>query len=89
MDTEDFIETSVVEMLVKPREHRNSKPSNITPFVIESLKIGSDIIIVQGLQETYKHIDLIDPETLSYKSIEMKLGQIVYHAIRPLEAFNC
>ena len=84
-NTEEVVETRIVEVTVKPRAHQDFEPFTINPFVKESLNVGSDIIIVQALQETYPHSAVLDPLTFSYKEIEMILGQDVYHAIRPLE----
>ena len=86
--TEEVLDTWVVEVTVKPREHQDFEPFTINPFVKESLNVGSDIINVQALQETYSHLAVLDPVTYSYKDIEMILGQDIYHAIRPLEYFS-
>ena len=88
INTEEVVETRIVEVTVKPREHQDFEPFTINPFVKESLNVGSDIINVQALQETYPHLAVLDPVTYSYKDIEMILGQDVYHAIRPLEYFS-
>ena len=39
--TEELVDTRVVEVTVKPREHQEF---SINPFVKESLNVGSDII---------------------------------------------
>ena len=52
----------------------------------ETLNVGSDIIDVKLMQETYPHLAVLDPVKYSYGNIEI-LGQDVYHAIRPLEYF--
>ena len=85
INTEEAVDTRVVEVTVKPGEHQDFEPFTINPFVKERLNAGSDIINVQALQETYPHLAFLDPVTSSYKDIEMILGQDVYHAIRPLE----
>ena len=88
INTEEVVDTRIVEVAVKPREHKDFGPFTFNSFVKESLNIGSDIINVQALQETYPHLAVLNPVTYSYKDIEMILGQDVYHAIRPLE-FLC
>ena len=88
INTEEVVDTRVVEVTVKPREDQDFEPFTIKPFVKESLKIGSDVVIVQALQETYPHLAVLDHVTYSYKDIEIILGQDVYHAIRPLEYFS-
>ena len=88
INTEEVVDTIVVEVTVKPREHQDFEPFTISPFVKESLNVGSDLINVQAQQETYPHLAVLDPVTYSYKDIEMILGQDVYHAIQPLEYFS-
>ena len=50
--TDEVVDTRVVEVTVKPTEHQDFEPFTISPFVVESLNFGSDIINVQALQET-------------------------------------
>ena len=88
INTEEVVDTRVSEVTVKPREHQDFETFTINPFVKESLNVGSDVINVQTLQETYPHLAVLDPVTYSYKDIEMVLGEDVYHAIRPLEYFS-
>ena len=87
-NTGEVVDTRVVEVTVKPREHQDFEPFIINFFVKESLNVGSDKINVQALQETYPHLAVLDPLTYSYKDSEMILGQDVYQAIRPLEYFS-
>ena len=87
INTEEVVDTRVVEVTVKPREHQHFEPFTVNPFVKESPNVGADIINVQALQETYPHLAVLDPVTYSYKDNGMILGQDVYHAIRPLEYF--
>ena len=88
INIEEVVDTRVVEVTVKPREHQDFEPFTINPVVKESLNVGSDIINVQGLQETCPHLAVLDPVTYSYKDIEMILGKDVYHAIRTIEYFS-
>ena len=79
ISTEEVVDSRVVEVTVKPREHQDFEPFIVNPFVKESLSVGSDIINVQALQETYPHSAVLDPVTYSYKD---------QHAIRPFEYFS-
>ena len=88
INTEKVVDTRIVEVSVKPREHQDFEPFTINFFVKESLNVGSDIINVQALRETYPHLAVLDPLTYSYKNIEMILGQSVDHAIRLLAYFS-
>ena len=45
--------------------HQDAEPLTINPFVKESLNVGSDIINIQALQETYPHLAVLDPVTYS------------------------
>ena len=63
INTEEVIDTMVVEVTVKPKEHQSFEPFTINPFVEESLNVGSDIINVQVLQETYPHLAVLDTVT--------------------------
>ena len=58
------------------------------PYVREILNIGSDIIHVKSMRESYPHLAVLDPVRKSYGDIEMMLGQDVYHAMCPLECFS-
>ena len=88
INTEEVVDTSVVEVTVKPKEYQDFETFTINLFVKESLNVGSDIINVRALQETYRNLAVLDPVTYSYKHIEMILGQDIYQAIRPLEYFS-
>ena len=88
INTEEVVDTRIVEVTVKPREHQDFEPFTFNTFVKESLNVSSDINNVQALQETHPHLAVPDPVTYSYKDIEMILGQDVYHAILPLKYFS-
>ena len=73
INTGEVVETSIVEVTVKPREHQDFEPFTFNPFVKENLNFGSDIINVQALQETYPQLAVLDPVTYTDKDIEMIL----------------
>ena len=87
INTEEVVDTKLVELSVKPREHQAFEPFKVSPYVKEDLNVGADVINIKALQETYPHLAVLDPVTYCYGNIEMILGQDVYHAIRPLEYF--
>ena len=70
-----------------PHKDQDFEAFIVRPYMSETLNVGSDIIDVESMQETYPHLAVIDPVKHSYGNIEMKRGQVVYHAIRPLEYF--
>ena len=47
INTEEVVDTRVVEVTVKPREQQDFEPFTVNPFVKESLHVGSDIINVR------------------------------------------
>ena len=88
INTEELIDTKVVQLTVTPHKDQDFEAFTVRPYVRETLNVGSDIIDVKSMQETYPHLAVLDPVKYSYGEIEMILGQDVYHAIRPLEYFS-
>ena len=85
--TEELIATKVAQLTVTPYKDQDFEAFTVRPYVRETLTVGSDIIDVKSMQETYPHLAVLDPVKYSYGNIEMMLGQDVYHAIHPLEYF--
>ena len=88
INTEELIDTKVFQLTVTPHKDQDFEAFTVRPYVRETLNVGSDIIDVKSMQETYPHLAVLDPVKYSYGEIEMILGQDVYHAIRPLEYFS-
>ena len=88
INTEEIIDTKMVRLTVTPHEDEDFEAFTVRPYVGETLTVGSDIIDVKSLQETYPNLAVLVPVKYSYGNIEMILGQDVYHAIRPLEYFS-
>ena len=88
INKEEFIDTKVVKLTMTPHKNQDFEAFTVRPYVRETLKVGSDIIDVKSMQETYPHLAVLDPVRYSYGEIEMILGQDVYHAISPLEYFS-
>ena len=53
----------------------------------ETLNVGSDILDVKSMQETYPDLADLDPVRYGYGNIEMILGKDAYYAIHQLEYF--
>ena len=87
INTEELIDTKVVQLTVRAHKDQDFEAFTVRPYVRETLNVGSDIIDVESMQETYTYLTVLDPIRYSYGNIEMILGQDVYHAIRPLEYF--
>ena len=60
----------------------------VTPFVKDSLSVGSETIDVTIFQDKFPHLQPIKPSVYNYSDVEMILGQDVFHAIKPLEYFQ-
>ena len=86
--TDEIIDTKVVKLTVTPHKNQKFEAFTVSPYVRETLNVGSDIIDVKLIQETYPHLAVLNPVRHSYRDIEMILGQDVYHAIRLLEYFS-
>ena len=87
INTEEAVETKLVELIVTPRDNQAFEPFKVSPYVKEDLNVGADVINTKAFQKTYPHLAVLDPVTYCYGNIEMILGQDMYHAIRPLEYF--
>ena len=81
------MDTKLVELIVTPRDNQAIEPFKVSPYVMENLNVGADVINIKALQETYPHLAVLDAVTYCYGNFEMILGQDVYHVIRPLEYF--
>ena len=77
INTEELIDTKVVQLTVTPHKDRDFEDFNVRPYVRETLNVGSDIINVKSMQETYPHLAVLDPVRYSYGEIETILGQDV------------
>ena len=87
INTQEVVDTKLVELIVTPRDNQAFEPFKVSPHVKENLNVGADVINIEALQETYPHLAVLDPVKYCYGNIEMILGQVVYHAIRPIEYF--
>ena len=87
INTQQIIDTLVTDVTVKPIAENTCENFQVSPYIRENLKVGSVIVDVPHLQETYPYLSVLDPVRYSYSNIEMILGQDVYHAFRPIEYF--
>ena len=87
INTEEVVDTKLVELIVTPRDNQAFEPFKVSIYVKEDLNVGADVINIKALQETYPHLAVLDAVTYCYGNTEMILGQDVYHAIRPLSYF--
>ena len=87
INTEELIDTKCVQLTVTPHKNQDFEAFTVPPYVKETSNVGSDIIDVKSMQETYPHLAVLITLKYSYGNIERIIGQDVYHAIRPLEYF--
>ena len=88
MDREELTETEVIQLAVAPHKDQDFEASTVRPYLRETSTVGSSILDVKPMQETYQHLVVQDPVRYSYGDTEMILGQDFYHAIHPLEYFS-
>ena len=88
INAKQVIDTLITDVTVKPLGDNTCESFDVSPYIRDTLNVGSDIINVPQLQETYPYLSVLDPIQYSYSNVEMILGQDVYHAIRPIEYFE-
>ena len=52
LNTEQLIDTKVVQLTVTPHKDQDFQAFTVRPYVRETLNVGSDIIDVKSMQET-------------------------------------
>ena len=79
---------ATVEVNVFAKFDHHEYSFRVTPFVKDSLSVGSETLDVTILQDRFPHLQPIKPIVYNYSDVEMILGQDVFHAIKPLEYFQ-
>ena len=69
------------QMIAKHLNHLKSV------LVKEDFSVGAEVINIKALQETYPHLAVLESIKYCYGSVDMTLGDDLYHAIRTLECF--
>ena len=77
----------MVQLTLTPHKDQHFEALTVCPYVRETLNVGSYIVDVKSMQETYPHLAVLEPVKYSYGNIEMILGKDVHHAVHPLEYF--
>ena len=52
INTEEVVDTKLVELTVTPRDNQAFESFKISPYVKEDLNVGADVINIKALQET-------------------------------------
>ena len=55
INTEEVVDTKLVQLIVTPRDNQAVEPFKVSPYVKEDLIVGADVINIKALQETYPH----------------------------------
>ena len=63
INTEEVVDTKLVELAVKPRKNQAFEPFKVSSYVKEDLNVGADVINIKALQETHPHLAILDPVT--------------------------
>ena len=84
----ESVPTQQVEVNVFAKFDHHEYSFRVTPFVKDSLSVGSKNIDVTILQDRFPHLQPIKPIVYNYSDVEMILGQDVFHATKPLEYFQ-
>ena len=56
MNTEQVVDTNLVELTITPRVNQPFEPLKVSPYVKEDFNVGADVISIRALQEIYPHI---------------------------------
>ena len=88
INAKQVIDTLITDVTIKPLGDNTCASFDVSPYIIDTLNVGSDIIFIPQLQETYPYLSVLDPVQYSCSIVEIILGQGVYHAIRPIEYFE-
>ena len=61
INTEEVVDTKLVERIVTPRDNQALEPFKVSPCVKEDLNVGADVINIKAPQEAYTHLAVLDP----------------------------
>ena len=85
INKEELTDRKSVQLTITPHKNQDNEAFTVLLFVKETLNVGSNMIDVNSMQETYSHLAVIDLIKFSNADTDKILRQDVYHAIRPLE----
>ena len=63
INTEEVVDTKLVELIVTSRDNQAFEPFKVSPYIKEDINVGADVINIKELQETYPHLAVLDPVT--------------------------
>ncbi len=84
INSRQTLETEIVKLKFRSLEQQ-PEDFEFTPYLRESINVGTDNVHVESLKRSYPHLGPIKSTRYRYSDVEVILGQDVYQAIRPLE----
>ena len=84
----ESVPTQQVEVNVFAKFDPHEYSFRVTPFVKDSLSVGSETIDFTILQDKFPYLQPIKPIVYNYSDLELILEQDVFHAIKSLEYFQ-
>ena len=82
------VKTKQVQMKVSSNFDGFEHIFELTAFVKDELKVGTDTVNIPALQSKYSYLAPIKPIVYSYADVELIIGQDSFHAIWPEEYFK-
>ena len=69
INTEELIDTKLVQLTVTPHKDQDLEAFTVRPYVRETLNVGpcTSIIDVYSMHETYQRLAVLDPVNYSYE----------------------
>ena len=88
INTTPVVKTKQVQMKVSSNFDGFEYIFELTAFVKDELKVGTDTVNIPALQSKYPYLAPITPIVYSYADVDLIIGQDSFHAIRPEEYFK-
>ncbi|XP_063717837.1 uncharacterized protein LOC134844942 [Symsagittifera roscoffensis] len=88
INTTTVVKTKQVQMKVSSNFDGFEYIFELTAFVKDELKGGTDTVNIPALQSKYPYLAPIKPIVYSYADVDLIIGQDSFHAIRPEEYFK-
>ena len=89
INSQQVVDTRMVELKLTPVHSGGScSPFTIKPYVRDNISVGTDTIDVDRMKTKYPHSKPVPLHKFTYADVDMILGRVVFHFIRPLECFD-
>ena len=88
INTTTIVKTKQVQMKVSSNFDGLRYIFELTAFVKNELKVGTDTVNIPALQSKYPYLAPIKPTVYSYADVDLIIGHDSFHAIRPEDYFK-